>query len=405
MSAHRTPRWTSAEVAILREHYPAGGLEAAQSLLPSRSWHSIYVKAHKLGLRCERVTDAPKPKLDGDDLEEAIQLREQEGWSFARIGAHFGVSEASACNAVLIALCPRKGYRPAERDEHGRLTAEGVDRLRLALRKGLKGVDIQLRLGLSASCIAEQRRRYARELKARGKAPLPPAGGGEMYSGVKLTRAMKAEIEARFMEGLGTLKVSQMTGASKTSCTRVRNRLIRRLKRQGKTLPGCDERGVRHVQAESSRFIPGEVKAALRGMLLERVPVMRAAKLLAVGSCSAYRIRDELAADMKARGEELPKPKRPGRVRYPADPTWPPNGPAEIYAFREMLAEMSFDEAKAEWRRRRREERKAEAERPRSFAEQLARVQRGEIGIASAMPRHHLDTTLLRGDADPRAAA
>jgi hypothetical protein len=392
MGAHRSPRWSAAETAILREHYPAGGLEAVQPLLPARSWHSIYVKANKLGLRCARPTDAPEPKLAGDDLEEAIRLREVEGWSFARIGAHFGVAEASACNAVLIALCPRKGYRPAERDEHGRLTAEGLERLRLALRKGLKGVDIQLRLGLSASCIAEQRRRYNRELKARGKAPLPPPGAGEMYSGVKLTRAKKAEVEALFMQGLGTLKVSQRSGVSKTSCTRIRNRLIRRLKRQGQTLPGCDERGVRRAQAESSRFVPAECKAAVRAMLLDRIPVRRAAMLAAVGSCSAYRIRDELAAEMAARGEELPKPILPGRRRVAvASAHWPPAGASEIYAFRELLREMPFDAAKAEWCRRKRVEREAEKARPRSFEEQLERIRRGEIGIAPALARHHLE--------------
>lgn len=406
MPAHRSPRWTPDEVAILRAHYPTGGLEAVQPLLPDRSWHSIYVKANKLGLRSERITDAPEPKLSGDALEEAIRLREVEGWSFARIGAHFGVAEASACNAVLIALCPRKGYRPAERDEHGRLTAEGLERLRLALRKGLKGVDIQLRLGLSASTIAEQRRRYNRDLKARGKALLPPPGGGEAYSGVKLTRAAKAEVEALFMEGFGTAKVSERSGVSKTSCTRIRNRLIKRLKRRGETLPGCDENGRRRTVGASVNFITEAQREALRAMLLDRMPVRRAAMLAAIGSCSAYRIRNELAAELQAQGRELPKPILPGKSRVVVgDANWPPHGPREIFAFRALLANLPFDEAKAEWRRRKREEREAERTRPRSFEEQLERIGRGEISIAPALARRHLDTTILRPETDERKAA
>lgn len=405
MPAHRSPRWTPSDLAVLRQHYPSEGAEGVAKRLVGRSWRSIYLKAHRLGLTSERSTHAPEHRLLGADLEEAIQLREEQGWSFARIGEKYGVAEASACNAVLAGLCPRKGYTPAQRDEYGRLTAEGIERLRLALRKGLKGVDIQLRLGVSASRVAEERRRYNRELKARGKALLPPPGGGVAYSGVKLTRAKKTEAETLFLQGLGTAKVSERTGVSKTSCTRIRNRLIRRLKRQGQTLPGCDERGVRHAQAESSRFIPSEIKEALRSLLLDRVPVRRAAILVAVGICSAYRIRDQFAAELKAKGHELPAPILPGRRQVNiASAHWPPEGARAIYAFRELMQGRSFDEAKAEWCRRKREERQAEAMRPRSFEEQLERIGCGEIGIAPALARRHLETTVLRAE-EGRAAA
>lgn len=125
------------------------------------------------GLKTAHRNPAPRPRLGGENLDEAIRLREVENWSFSAIGTHFGICEASACNAVTIALCVRRGYRPAERDQHGRLTAEGIERLRYALKKGYKGIDIQLRLGVSAACVSEQRRRYNRELLARGKAALP----------------------------------------------------------------------------------------------------------------------------------------------------------------------------------------------------------------------------------------
>ncbi|WP_454599089.1 hypothetical protein [Qipengyuania sp. SM2507] len=392
MPRPRTPPWSKQEIAALREFYPRQGIECVEHL-PGRSWRAIHQKAFKLGIACEKSTGAPKPKLQGNELKEAIRLREDKDWSFARIGAKFGVAESSACNAVLIALCPRKGFTPAERDENGRITAAGLERLRYALKKGLKGVDIQLRLGVSASCVAEQRRRYQRELKDRGKAPLPLPGGGAAYSGTKLTRAQTKAVEDLFLEGFGTLKVAERTGASKTSCTRIRGRLVRRLKRQGKTLPGCDESGTRHEQKESSRFVTPEQRQALRDMLLSGVPVARAARQLVIGACTAYLMRNQLAAELEARGASLPTPDRNLSRRGSAarDRTWPPTGAKEIYAFRALLRESPFDEAKAQWRREKRDAIAAENQRPRTFEEQLARVRRGEIGIARTMARPHLE--------------
>lgn len=402
MPAHRTPRWSAAEMAVLREHYPAQGIDVAEHL-PGRSWHSIHVKAHKLGLHCTRLTNAPKPKLAGADLDQAIALRENEGWSFARIGAKFGVCEAAANNAVLIALCTRRGFTPAQRDTHGRLTDEGRERVRLALKKGLKGCDIQLRLGVSAACVAEQRRRYNADLKARGKALLPPPGGGAAYSGVKVPKAKRAEAEALFLQGLGTLKISQRTGLSKTSCTRLRTRLIRRLAKKGEALPGCDITGARHVQAESSRFVPPAASEALRCLLLDRMPVLRAARLLAIGMSTAYRTRDALAAELAAQGKTLPAPILPGRVKTGtfAEADWPPQGARAIYAFRALLADMPFDQARERWRADRRAEREAERaarieaqQRPMTFEDQLARVAAG-AGLQRNLSRAHLEPKFI----------
>lgn len=393
MTAHRNPRWRRAEIALLHESYPIGGVGAAHVALPDRSIHSIHVKAHRLGLKSAHVTHAPKPALSGDDLEQAIILREQQNWSFARIGAKFGVGEMAASNAILIALCPRKGYRPAERDCTGRLTEHGVERIRFALRKGLKACDIQFRLGVSASCVADQRRKYNADLKARGKAALPPPGGGEKYSGVKVPREARQQVEAMFLEGLGAAKISARTGVSKTTCTRIRGRLVRRLRRNGEALPGCDQRGVRHVQKESSRFIPPELGSALRQLIMEGVPVARAARMLAIGTCSAYRIRDELKAELAAKALQIPSPVRPGRVRAGAfaQQHWPPVGARQIYAFRELLRDMSFDQAKAEWRRRQREIQLERAKLPASFEERLLLVRQGKMGIVRAIERRHLE--------------
>ncbi|EJL21931.1 hypothetical protein [Novosphingobium sp. AP12] len=392
MPAHRIPRWTPAELEILRAHYPARGIDVADQL-PGRSWHSIYVKANKLGLKSTRQAAAPKPRIAGAQLDEAIRLREVEGWSFARIGAQFGTSEISATNAILIGLCTRRGYTPAERDSHGCLTEQGRERVRYALKKGLKAVDIQLRMGVSAACVAHQRRLYNRDLVGRGKALLPPPGGGEAYSGVKLSKAKKGEVEQLFLQGLGTAKISERTGVSKTSCTRIRTRLIKRLKRKGEVLPGCDDTGARHAQAESNRFIPESQKQALRSMLMDRIPVSRAAKIAAIGSCAAYKLRNAFAAELAERGETLPPPALPGRVTPGSfvQANWPPQGASEIYAFRQLLTEHGFDDAKSLWRRQKGAAEKAEARRPKTFEEQLALVEAGKLQITAAVGRAHLE--------------
>jgi hypothetical protein len=405
MPARKAPAWTAQETAVLVDVYPREGINGATGALPERSWHAIEQRAHKLGLRSPIVSDAPSTALEGDRLEEAIRLREEQGWSFARIGAHLGVCEASACNAVLIALCPRKGFTPAQRDKHGRLLPEGMDRLRYMLRKGLKGVDIQLRLGLSASRIALERRRYSAELKANRKMPLPPPGGGEAYSGVKLTREKKREAEQLLLEGFGAKKVSERTGVSHTSIGRIRNRLIKRLGRRGETLPGCDRAGQRRSAAkESTAHIPVEQVTRLRSLLLERVPVARAAKLAGIGSKSAYRLRDELAAELATRGAQLLPPIRAGAHERPASraANWLPSG--QLHRFRKLTIERGLAEAeqiiRAEIETTRIAEetaRRAEQARPKTFEEQLARVARGEVRLVRNVPLRRPDPSMTLG--------
>lgn len=57
-AAPRKP-WTAAEVEILREHYPAGGLPACLPLLPGRGERAIYIKVAALGLRSARKRRTP----------------------------------------------------------------------------------------------------------------------------------------------------------------------------------------------------------------------------------------------------------------------------------------------------------------------------------------------------------
>lgn len=383
MGRQKAPAWTKAETAILQDIYPREGLPGACDALPDRTWNAIQVKAHKLGLRSPIIGHAPEPKLQGDRLEEAIRLREEDGWSFARIGAHFGVAESSACNAVLIALCPRKGFTPAERDEHGRMTPAGLERLRLMLRKGLKAVDIQLRLGLSASTIAEQRRRYAADLKARGKAPLPAAGGGEAYSGARIPREKVREVERLLMTGLGGPKIAEQVGVSKTHVQRMRGRLVKRLRRKGECLPGCDAAGKRVKIVGHIASVPDAAIETLRSLILDGVPVRRAALLANVGSCRAYRERDRLRDELGARGEHMPVTIRLGRGKAHAAnarAAWLPVGRVNLILYRTILREVDGNEAEA-----RRRTVRAIAERDGqdpSLAEQIDRMRRGAAVVA-----------------------
>jgi hypothetical protein len=387
-------RWSDEELATLERHYPADGIDVA-ARLPGRSPQSIYVQACKHGISSSKTNHVPRLKLSGEDLETAIYLYEIERWGFGKIGKHFGVAETSASNAVLMALCLKRGHRPAERDSSGRLTAEGLERLRYALRIGMKGTEITLRLAISAAAIAEQRRRYNTELKSRGKAPLQPHGRGDRYSGAKISAEDRKAVEALLMQGFGAMKIEQRTRISKTTVQRIRTKLVKRLKAKGETLPGCDDRGRRHVQAESSRFIPEESRQLLRKLLLDRVPVARAAKIAAIGSCSAYRIRDEFAAQLNALGKSLPKPLLPGRSqrRDDDDPHWPPSGPLEINRFRAMLRDAGFDEAKAAYRAQQKEAAHAERTRPKSFDEILQLVGASKVKIVENQPRRHLEPT------------
>jgi hypothetical protein len=390
MPAHRTPRWSAAEVRILSDVYVREGLEAVIPLLPHRSWHSIYVKASKLGLKCEKLPNAPKCRLAGEHLEEAVRLR-VEGWSFARIGARFGLSESAACNAVLNEQCVRSGHTPAERHQNGRLTERGMERLRWCLKKGMKGVEIQLRLGVTASCIAEQRRRYNRELKENGKALLPPAGAGAAYSGLKLSREKKREVEAQFLEGFGTAKVAATSGVSKTSCTRIRNCLIRKLKRDGMALPGCDLTGARRTMKDHVRHVPDELRQKARGLILDRIPVRRAAAICGIGACTVYRIRDELRAEL---GDAMPKPRLPGRVsKLRAEMLYAKAIPAEhLWRFRELVRQHGEHDARTLLRAE-----ISAARRNLSFDEQLERVAAGTLAIGPALKLALADPEMTLG--------
>jgi hypothetical protein len=393
MSAHRAPRWTAAELAELRRIFPIGGTKAALELLPGRSWYSIQVKASKLGLK---MTDpnwgGRGMTVTGDELEEAIRLREIEGWGFGRIGAHLGRAEASVTNAVLIALC------------------------------------------VSAATVAEQRRRYNAELKARGKALLPPPGNGASYSGVKVSKERRHEAERLFLLGYGTLKVSQGSGVSKTVCTRIRNKLIRRLKRKGECLPGCDIDGKRRTMKDHVRCIPIDSMRELRRLLKAgECSVAEAGKRARVGSCTAYRVFHALKAEVEAAGGEMPvfdwrsQPRKRNEARIRALPqgrwafdryrallreTTPERAAKTVLAEHEkrvaernaiVAAELAvaasamtdaLSAATDEWRR---EQASLATETVVSFEEQLAKVSAGKATVVPVFRPHRADPDFTLG--------
>lgn len=404
MPRPKAPRWTPAEIAILRGHYPPGGLAAVAPLLADRSLYSIKVKVARLGIRT-MARNSRAPVLRGGNLEEAIRLR-AEGVSFLAIGARLGCSEAGATNAIKRALAERSAQRPAQRDRYGRLLPAEIERLRVLLKRGVKPCDIQRATGISASRISHERSRYDAELRAHGKAPLPPPGNGERYCGASLPRDAVRQVEQLFLEGYGSQKVAEKAGIGKTTAIRLRAKLVRRLRRSGESLPGCDASGKRLTFRESSRFILPEQKEQLRGLLMDRVPVSRAARIVGMGECSAYRLRDQ----WRVEGTEFPPPILPGKRKLPRS-AWLPPGQRWACFHRALAAKHGGDEAKriivegiAALGALPGAVRRYAARQPLTFEQQLEKV-RGGAAIVTRIESHRATPAGTLGGVSSRACA
>jgi DNA invertase Pin-like site-specific DNA recombinase len=308
--------------------------------------------------------------LTGEALQRALALRSQ-GWGFEKIGREFGICEAAAQNTILISQC----VRPARRDECGALLPEEIERLREMLRKGFKGVQIVAAMGVSSSLVSHERRRYSLDLKARGKRPLPPPGNGERYSGARISKEDRQEVERLYLDGFGAAKISKWTSVSYTHVERIRIKLLRRLKRKGESLPGCDSSGKRHTMKDHAKAITCEQKAKLRELILNRIPVRRAAKICGIGGSSAYRIRDEIKAEL---GDAFPAPKLPGRVsKLRAELLYAQAIPDDqLWRFRVLVREHGEEGARAVLRKE-----AAEARRDETFEQKL---QRADLKIVAA---------------------
>lgn len=400
----KAPPWTAQEIAILRDIYPSGGIEAAADALPDRPWRAIQTMASKIGAAGARIGSMSRQtSLAGGHLEAAIAMRE-DGASFDTIGKRFGVCETAAQNAILIAMCPRKGFVPAERDERRKLTEVGLSRLRALLREGEKGVDISLQLGLSVARIALERRTYTAALAVEGKPPLSPHGNGQRYSGARLSSDVYVQVDHLFMQGYGTARIAEMTQVSKVHVGRRRNKLIARLRLEGRTLPGCDADGRRLAYKDAVSAVPETCKAILRAELLKGTSCARAAKIALIGESRAYQIRLELVADLARQGRTLarPKPLAPDdaaaeRRRF----AWLPKGKRNFVLYRRILKQVGGDHEEAKRRTMaalmpKPAPSSARPKRPMTFEEQLARVAAGAT-LVERIPLRRPDYAMTLG--------
>ncbi len=388
----KAPPWSSEEIAILIDVYPRGGLDEASDALPERSWGALTMMASKLGLRSALFGQGRVASLAGEPLEAAILEREDLGWSFERIGKAHGVCETAAQNAVLIALCPRKGFSPAERDANGKLLPDGRERLRVMLRQGRKGVDISLELGISVARIAMERREMNADLVGKGHAALPPPGNGERYSGAKIAGDVHAQVDALLMQGYGAPRIAEWTTVSKTHVQRRRLKLVRRLARRGECLAGCDAAGKRIAYKDSAAAVAEVQKDILRAELMKGTPVARAAKIAVIGASYAYDYRDQLQAELARAGRTLPPIKRLGRKAEAIDRAldWLPRKKKNLILYRRFLIEAGGDQDEAKRRTiavlMPKPVAVPKVKRIYTFEEQLERVARGEVGLVANIP-------------------
>lgn len=161
MPRPKSPEWTSPDVDALRHAYAHAGMAAAREAQPHRSWHDLERKVAQLGLAAPQSGSATAPRLEGAMLDEAVQLHEA-GWGFAKIGRRLGFPDTTISNLVLIAMCERRGFTPAPRDNRGWLTPEGQEQLRAMIREGRTTGDIQVRLGVNASAVSMYRRNLSK---------------------------------------------------------------------------------------------------------------------------------------------------------------------------------------------------------------------------------------------------
>jgi hypothetical protein len=334
--AFRRTAWLPEEVRILRTVYVKEGVDAALEFLPGRTRQATYVHANSLGIKSEH-----RPTRRGIYralATEALELR-RKGLSCTAIGRELGMCEATATNAVLFAECIEAGHEPLERGPDGRISPAGRARLRGMLAQGLKHRDIQVQCGISASRITYERKLYERELEEAGLAPLPPPGNGERYSGVPVDAAARKLVEGLFLEGFGTAKINERTGISKTSCVRIRARLIKRLKRSGRCLPGCDINGKRRGRLkESLHYNHPKQFERLEELLEAGWTVLRAAAFAGMNRIAA----DRYVHARRAAGVIYPKREWRGRPA-PAVQAIPNEWRAR---FRQLLADRDFDEAR-----------------------------------------------------------
>lgn len=77
----RNHRWQGAEDAVLRKHWPRGGMNRVRELLPRISENAIRHRAAQLGLRCDWHAVIRRPKgrngYDGRPADVAFWIAER----------------------------------------------------------------------------------------------------------------------------------------------------------------------------------------------------------------------------------------------------------------------------------------------------------------------------------------
>ena len=292
--------WTRREDTILCRFYDKGVDEVAP-LLPDRTVEAIRQRAVKLGAAAPRAAGLRVPCAD-QDMDVIMALRDQ-GMGYRAIARLLDLKEQAVSNAVLRVECERAGFTPARRDAAGGLIAQDAERLYGFIREGLTGVEIQRRLGVSASCVLHYRAR----LKRNGE-QLPPPGNGMRYSGSRVQKDVRKEVDRLFMLGYGAAKVAELAGVTVTFAKRRRLMLVHQLAARGECLPGCDLNGRRVQVKESAAWITEQQRVDLQWLLMEGWPIAPAAQELRIGKSSAYRIANELKARLAAEGRNLPRP-------------------------------------------------------------------------------------------------
>lgn len=69
--------WTTRELALIREHYPSGGLTVLESLLPGRSRSSIYQRAREMGAKSDKMVHVRQSWAHDPAIDESIRIAHQ----------------------------------------------------------------------------------------------------------------------------------------------------------------------------------------------------------------------------------------------------------------------------------------------------------------------------------------
>jgi hypothetical protein len=71
--AHKRPRWSASEIAIMRQHYPTGGAPRCRALLPERRTCAIHWRARTLGLSAPKNDGRAERIITTQFIDDAIR--------------------------------------------------------------------------------------------------------------------------------------------------------------------------------------------------------------------------------------------------------------------------------------------------------------------------------------------